>query len=342
MPELFGHMPSGEPVQRVSLANDHLRIQVITFGAVLQSIEAPDRSGAFANIVLGLTDLQDYVARSPHFGAVPGRYAGRIDGGRFTLDGVAYQLNVNKPPHTVHGGFHGFGKRNWSLDSHDKDHVALTLLSADGEEGFPGAVNATVRYTLDSRSLRIDYRAETDRPTIINLTNHSYFNLRGEGSGDIFDHVLTVHADTFLPVRPDGIPTGGAHPVDNTPFDFRTPQPVGARIRQADPQLQRVLGYDHAYVVRGAGLRPAAHLLDPSSGRTLAVHTTEPVVHVYSGNNLTGALAGPSGRIYRPGDAICFECEHPQDAPNHPAFPSTVLRPGTPYVSTTIFEFGTE
>ena len=158
MPELFGHMPSGEPVQRVSLANDHLRIQVITFGAVLQSIEAPDRSGAFANIVLGLTDLQDYVARSPHFGAVPGRYAGRIDGGRFTLDGVAYQLNVNKPPHTVHGGFHGFGKRNWSLDSHDKDHVALTLLSADGEEGFPGAVTATVRYTLDTRSLRIDYQ----------------------------------------------------------------------------------------------------------------------------------------------------------------------------------------
>ena len=340
MTELFGHMPSGQQVYRVPLGNEHLRVHVLTFGAVLQSIETPDGSGRWANVALGLNTLSEYVNRSPHFGAVPGRYAGRIDHGRVSLDGVDYQLNTNSPPHTLHGGFKGFGKRNWTLASHDATHVELTLLSPDGEEGFPGAVAVSVRYTLDGPALKIDYRAETDRPTVINLTNHSYFNLSGEGSGDVFGHILTVEADHFLPIRPDGIPTGAVHPVDRTPFDFRTPCPIGARIRQADPQLQRAGGYDHGFLVRGSGLRRAAHLLDPASKRTLTVHSTEPVVHVYSGNNLTGALAGPSGRIYRSGDAICFEAEHPQDAPNQSSLPSTLLRPGAPFTATTVFEFG--
>ena len=317
MTELFGHMPSGEQVYRVPLGNEHLRVQVLTFGAVLQSIETPDGSGRWANVALGLNTLSENVTRSPHFGAVPGRYAGRIDHGRISLDGVDYQLNTNSPPHTLHGGFKGFGKRNWTLASHDASHVELALLSPDGEEGFPGAVAVSVRYTLDGPALRIGYRAETDRPTVINLTNHSYFNLSGEGSGDIFGHILTVEADHFLPICP-----------------------VGARIRQADPHLQRAGGYDHGFLVRGSGLRRAAHLFDPASKRTLTVHSTEPVVHVYSGNNLTGALAGPSGRIYRSGDAICFEAEHPQDAPNQPSLPSTLLRPGAPFAATTVFEFG--
>ena len=341
MPELFGHMPSGQPVFGLWLVNEHARVRVLTFGAVLQTIETPDRAGAWLNIALGLQTLEDYTTRSPHFGAVPGRYAGRIDHGRFTLDGIAYQLNVNAPPHTLHGGFQGFGKRNWTLAGHDASHVELTLLSPDGEEGFPGTMQATVRYTLDGPALRIDYQAETDRPTVVNLTNHSYFNLSGEGSGDVFGHVLTLEADHFLPIRPDGIPTGATHPVGHTPFDFRKPCPIGRSIRNADPQLQRALGYDHAFLVRGQGLRLAAHVLDPASGRTLTVHTTQPVLHVYTGNNLTGALAGPSGRIYRSGDAVCFEAEHPQDAPNQPSFPSTTLRPGVPFTAKTVFEFGT-
>lgn len=341
MPEVFGHMASGDPVFRLALDNEHVRVRVLTFGAVLQSIEAPDGAGSWANVVLGLTTLDGYVNQSPHFGAVPGRYAGRIDHGRFSLDGVDHQLNVNNPPHTLHGGFKGFGKHNWTIVTHDGSHVELGLISPAGDEGFPGTVHATVRYTLQGPALRIDYRAETDRPTIVNLTNHSYFNLAGEGSGDVFGHTLTVESDYFLPIRPDGIPTGAVCPVEHTPFDFREPCAIGARLRQADPQLQRALGYDHGFLVRGDGLRQAAHLLEPMSGRTLTVHTTEPVVHVYSGNNLTGSLAGPSGRIYRSGDAVCFEAEHAQDAPNHPSLPSTVLRPGTPFTATTVFGFGT-
>ena len=340
MPELFGYMTSGEPVYRLLLDNGQLRVHVLTFGAVLQSIEAASHTGDRANVVLGLVTLDDYVALSPHLGAVPGRYAGRIDHGRFRLDGVDYQLNVNAPPHTLHGGFRGFGKQNWTLVSHDAVHVEMTLVSPDGEEGFPATVRAAVRYTLEGCNLRISYQAETDRPTIINLTNHSYFNLAGEGSGDIFGHLLTLESDVYLPIRPDGIPTGEAATVEHTPFDFRTPCAIGARLRQADPQLQRALGYDHGFLVRGDGLRRAAYLHEPVSGRTLTVHATEPVIHVYSGNNLTGSLAGPSGRIYRSGDAICFEAEHPQDAPNHPSFSSTVLRPGSPFTATTVFEFG--
>ncbi len=340
MPELFGHMPSGEPVHRVTLENAALRVQVLSVGAVLQSIEAPGRDGRRANVALGLATLEDYVAHSPHFGAVAGRYAGRIAHGRFTLDGVAHQLTRNRGGHSIHGGAAGFGKRAWTLADHGPAHVELAIGSPAGDEGYPGAVQVRVRYTLDGAALRIDYSAETDAPTVLNLTNHSYFNLAGEGAGDILGHRLTIDSDRFLPMDADSIPTGEIRSVEGTAFDFRTPCPIGARIRTADPQIMHALGYDHAYLLPGEGLRRAAMLEDPVSGRTLTVSTTEPAVHLYTGNNLTGALAGPSGRAYRQADGVCLETERPQDSPNQPGFPSTALRPGAPFRSTTVFGFG--
>lgn len=340
--ETFGHMPSGEPVHRVALDNGTLRVHVLTFGAVLQSIETPDRHGIRANIALGLTNLEDYISRSPHFGAVPGRYAGRIARGRFTLDGVTHQLECNEGFNAIHGGPHGFGKRDWTLASHDAHHATLERTSPEGEGGYPGTVHVRITYTLEGPDLRIGFHASTDRPTIINLTNHSYFNLAGEGSGDILDHELTIDSGHMLPTEPDGIPTGEIRPVGATPFDFRTPHRIGARIHQANPQILRALGYDHAYLLRGEGLRRAALLHDPRSGRTLTVLTTQPALQFYTGNMLKGDLAGLSGHTYRQTAGVCLETQHPQDSPNHPAFPSTELRPGQPFAATTIFRFGAE
>ena len=340
--EPFGHMPSGEPVYRVRLDNGRIRVHVLSFGAVLQSIETPDHHGNHANVVLGLTNLADYIARSPHFGAVPGRYAGRIARGRFTLDGVTHHLECNQGQNTIHGGPNGFGKRAWTLASYGVHHATLTLVSHHGEGGYPGTVQVRVTYTLEGPDLRIDFHAETDRPTVVNLTNHSYFNLAGEGIGDILDHELTIDSSHMLPIEPDGIPTGEIRPVENTPFDFRTPHRIGARIDQADPQILRALGYDHAYLIRGEGLRRAARLHDPRSRRTLTVLTTQPALQFYTGNTLKGDLAGPSNRTYRQAYGVCLEAQHPQDSPNHPAFPSTELRPGQPFSATTIFRFCAE
>ena len=340
MPDLFGHMPSGEPVHRIALDNGALRVQVLTIGAALQTIEAPDRDGARANVALGLATLEDYATRSPHFGAVAGRYAGRIAHGRFTLDGVAHQLTQNRAGHSIHGGAMGFGKRAWMLTDHGPTHANLAIGSLDGDEGYPGAVQVRVRYSLDGPALRVDYEAETDAPTILNLTNHSYFNLQGEGAGDVLGHRLTIDSDRFLPMDADSIPTGEIRAVEGTVFDFRTPCPIGARIRTADPQILQALGYDHTYMLPGDGLRRAALLEDPVSGRTMTVLTTEPCVHLYTGNNLTGSLAGPSGRAYRQTDGVCLETERPQNSPNRPEFPSTVLRPGTVFRSSTVFRFG--
>jgi aldose 1-epimerase len=340
MPELFGHMPSGEPVFRVSLGGDRLRAQLLTYGAVLQTLEVPDREGMLANVVLGFGTLAEYLANGGHFGAVPGRYAGRIDHGRFMLDGVQYQLAVNKPPHTVHGGMQGFGKHNWTIVDHGPDRVTMELKRPAGDEGFPGAVRVEVSYTVSDQQIRIDYRAETDCPTIINLTNHSYFNLAGEGHGDILGHRVTLDSGFYFPIREDGIPTGELLAVDGTPFDFRHEHTIGDRIKSPDQQLQNGLGYDHAYLLAQSGLRDAANVVEPNSGRTLTVATTEPVMHFYTGNNLTGTFAGLSGQLYGKFAGVCFEAEHPQDAPNHPAFPSAILRPGTDYTATTLFRFG--
>jgi len=338
--ETFGTMPSGEPVHRVTLDNGQIRIRVITYGAALQTIEVPSHDGKMENVALGLETLEDYLTTGGHLGAVPGRYAGRIANGRFTLDGQVYQVTVNRPPHCVHGGTTGFGKRNWTLAGHGQDFVELSLSSPDGEEGFPGTVEVVVRYAIEGAELRIDYQATTDRPTIINLTNHSYFNLAGEGSGDIFDERLTIGSDVVLPIAPDGIPTGELLPVEATPFDFRHERRIGDCITQSHPQLVIGRGYDISYVLPGQGLRRAAFLRDPASGRTMTVLTTEPILHFYSAGNLTGAPTGISGRVYRPGDALCFEAQHPQDAPNHSDFASTTLRPDAPFRATTVFQFG--
>ena len=228
MSELFGLMPAGDPVYRVCLSNNHAEVRLLTFGAVIQSIEVPDRDGQRRNVALGLSSLEDYIAHSPHFGAVPGRYAGRIDHGRFRLDGTDYQLTISSPPHTLHGGRNGFGKRNWAISSHSAAHLELVLISPDGDEGFPGTVETTVRYSLDGPELTIDFFASTDAATILNLTNHSYFNLCGEGDGDVFGHILSIDANDFLPIRPDGIPTGEVMPVAGTPFDFRVSCPASA------------------------------------------------------------------------------------------------------------------
>lgn len=335
---VYGHTETGVEVQRISLGGPALRVGVLTFGAVIERLETPDQSGHWANIVLGLDSLDGYVHRSPYFGAVPGRFANRIAGGRFALDGVEYHLACNDGPNALHGGPTGFGKRVWTIVGSSDRHVTLGYISANGEEGYPGTLHARVTYSLDGPDLRLDYWAQTDRPTVLNLTNHSYFNLGGEGSGSVLDHVLQVDADAFLPIDATSIPTGEIRSVSGTPFDFRASMPVGSRIRQADEQLQRGLGYDHTWVLRpGPGLRPAARLHDPASGRVLEVLTTQPGVQVYTANHLTGSLSGPSGRSYRQGDAICLETQHFPDSPNQPAFPAATLRPGETFNSTTIF-----
>ncbi len=336
----YGRLDDGTEILCFSLASAGLRARILTYGAVIAALETPDAQGDWANVVLGLDSLEGYVHRSPHFGAVPGRFANRIAHGRFTLDGVTYQLTCNDGPNTLHGGPTGFGHRAWTAVSSSAGHVALRYVSQDGEEGYPGTLTTTVTYTAKAGDLRIDYRAETDRPTVLNLTNHSYFNLAGEGSGDVMGHLLQIEADHFTPIDPTGIPTGEVRPVAGTPFDFRIPQPIGACIREADDQLQRARGYDHNWMLRpGPGVHPAARLHHPGSGRTLQVLTDQPGVQAYSGNMLTGALAGPSRRIYRPGDAVCLETQHVPDSPNQPTFPSTVLRPHQVFTSSTVFRF---
>lgn len=335
---LYGATASGHAVHRIALRGPDLRADILTYGAAIERLEAPDVAGRWDNVVLGLTRLEDYVARSPHFGAVPGRFANRIAGGRFMLDGAEHVLTRNDGPNTLHGGAAGFGKRVWTLLGSSDRHATLGLVSGDGEEGFPGTLHVELTYTIDGTDLRLDYAARTDRPTVLNLTNHSYFNLGGEGSGSVLGHTLRVEADAFLPTDAASIPTGEVRPVAGTPFDFREAAPIGRTIRMADEQILWGCGFDHNFVLRpGAGLRPAATLHDPGTGRTLEVLTTEPGVQVYSANKLTGALAGPSGRAYRSGDALCLETQHFPDSPNRPEFPTTVLRPGTAFASTTVF-----
>lgn len=318
-----------------------LTARVASFGAILHTLDAPDREGRRANVVLGRPTLDDYRAdNDPHFGAVCGRYANRIAGARFTLDGIEHRLVANDGPNTLHGGPDGFDRREWEAERAD-DSLLLRLTSPDGDMGFPGELRVEVRYTLDEDALRIDYRAETDRPTVANLTNHTYWNLAGEGSGSIEEHVLEVAASRFVRVGPGAIPTGELAPVDGTPLDFREPRRLGERLRDAHEQLALTRGYDHSLVLDD-GAQPAARLHDPASGRVLEVTTTEPALHVYTGNHLDGTLAGTSGGLYRQGDGVALEAQHFPDSPNHPEFPSTVLRPGDELRSTTTYRLGVD
>ncbi|QGY01356.1 galactose mutarotase [Methylobacterium mesophilicum SR1.6/6] len=340
--QVFGHTADGQAVARHVLSRGSLRVAVIDFGAAVTAIEVPDRAGRSANVVLGLDTLEGYETVSPSFGAVVGRYANRIGGGRFSLDGHTYRLPVNEGPNTLHGGPRNFGRRMWRVERSDATSLALARLSPDGEEGFPGNLEVRVRYSLPGEGvLRLDYAATTDRPTILNLTNHSYFNLAGEGAGSVLGHEVRLDADAFTPTDATQVPTGEIRPVDGTPFDFRTPRRLEAHIRDGDPQLAIAKGYDHTFVLRGpAGtLRPAATCIDPGSGRRLDVWTTQPALQLYTGNNLDGTLIGPSGRIYRSGDGVCFETQGFPDAPNRPTFPSAVLRPGETFAATTEFRF---
>jgi len=343
----FGNLPDGSAVELFTLTNrTGMEVRTIPYGAVIVSIKVPDRNGRLDDVVLGFAALDGYLQNNPYFGAVVGRYGNRIAKGRFSLDGTTYQLATNNGPNHLHGGVKGFDKVLWQAEPFERDDrvgVVYMHVSADGDEGYPGSVTARVTYTLTpSNELIVDYHATSTKPTPINLTQHSYFNLAGEGSGDILGHLLTIEADRFTPVDATLIPTGELMPVEGTPFDFRRASSIGARIGSDDVQLRNGMGYDHNWVLNGSlgTLHHAATLQDPQSGRTLDVTTTEPGVQFYSGNFLNGTLVGKSGRRYQQRFGLCLETQHFPDSPNHPEFPSTILRPGARFQSTTMFAFG--
>ncbi|MGI5347914.1 aldose epimerase family protein [Streptomyces sp. CA-250714] len=347
--EHFGTLDNGERVDRWTLANGGTRLRVLSYGGIVQSLEIPDRRGRTANVSLGFDALDDYVADSPYFGALIGRYGNRIAGAKFTLDGTEYQLPANDGKHSLHGGTKGFDKRVWDVEPYRAGQsVGLTLryVSRDGEMGYPGTLRTRVRYLLTPRGeLRIDYTATTDKATVVNLTNHTYFNLAGAGSGSIESHTLRIAASRYTPVDAGLIPTGALARVAGTPFDFRHGKPIGQDLREGHPQILRGQGYDHNFVL-DKGIteepRPVITVTEPESGRMMRVATTEPGVQFYSGNFLDGTLKGASGRVYRAGDGFCLETQHFPDSPNQPDFPSTVLRPGRTYRSSTIYSFGTD
>jgi aldose 1-epimerase len=345
----FGARPDGTPVEVWTLrSTSGMAVSVLTYGATIAAVEVPGADGRVANVALGFGDLAGYMSRRyltncPYFGSTIGRYANRIAGGRFTLDGAGHELPANNGPNTLHGGTAGFDKRVWSAEAAGGG-VRMSYLSADGEEGFPGAVQATVTISLDDRGcLRLDYQATTDRPTVVNLTNHSYWNLAGEGAGTVHGHRLYINASHYTPVDAALIPTGAVDDVTGTPFDFRVPRAVGERVGGGHPQLALAGGYDHNYVLdREAGdegLQLAAIVADPLSGRQVTVETTEPGLQFYSGNFLDGSFSGPSGRVYGRGSGLALETQHFPDTPNQPGFPSAVLRPGEVYRSSTSYTF---
>lgn len=343
----FGVLPTGDTVHRFTLANGDVTMRVLDYGGIVQSLETPDRQGIRQDVVLGFDDLEGYLHRSPYFGALIGRYGNRIATGRFTLDGTTHTLAANNGPHALHGGLTGFDKVRWQvLDATDRSLV-LRHVSRDGDEGYPGTLTATVTYTLtaDNRWV-IDYEATTDRATPVNLTQHTYWNLRGHGAEPVLQHELQLVADAFTPVDATLIPTGVLQPVAGTPFDFRTPQPIGARIDAAHEQLRHGSGYDHNFVLAGprdaAGVRFAAQVREPATGRTLAMSTTEPGVQFYVGNFLDGRITGKGGAVYARHSAFCLEAQHFPDSPNQPAFPSTILRPGERRTSRTEYAFGVD
>lgn len=343
---LFGKLADGTKVYSWSLANGGTKLKVLSYGGIVQSLEIPDRHGKYRNVSLGFDNIEDYVASSPYFGALIGRYGNRIAKGRFTLDGTAYQLSVNDGVNSLHGGAKGFDKRVWDIEPFTKgSDVGLYLhyTSVDGEQGYPGTLKVKVTYTLTKNGdWRVDYEATTDKATVVNLTSHVYWNLAGEGSGSIYDHELKIAAARYTPVDSGLIPTGELAKVAGTPFDFRRTKTVGEDIRVAHQQLLYGKGLDHNWALdKGITAKPehAATLRDPSSGRTLKIATTEPGLQFYSGNFLDGTLVGTGGHIYRQGDALCLETQHFPDSPNHASFPSTVLRPGQTYRTTTVHTF---
>ena len=344
--ESFGRTKGGEAVEIYTLRNRRgAEARVMTYGAALVSLKVPDRAGRFEDVLLGFDDLATYESDTHYIGAVVGRYANRIARGRFTLNGVEYKLAVNNGENHLHGGLRGFDKVVWKarpLNTRAGSAVELTYVSRDGEEGYPGTLTVRVVYTLtEANELRIQYSATTDRDTVVNLTNHAYFNLGGHNSGDILQHLLLINADRFTPTDAGSIPTGELRPVRGTPFDFKRPTAIGARIDQPDEQLKFGNGYDHNFVVNGrAGVvRLAARATDPKSGRVMEVWTDQPGVQFYTGNFLEGTAPGKGGAVYGRRSAFCLETQHFPDSPNHPEFPTTVLRRGARFRSTTVYKF---
>jgi len=343
----FGTMPDGTPVRLFTLTNaTGMEVRAITYGIILVSIRVPDRHGKLADIVIGHDDLEGYLTKSRYFGAVVGRYGNRIAGGHVEIDGRTYRLTLNNGPNHLHGGVKGFDKTVWNAEIANDSRgpsVVFTHTSPDGHEGYPGTVAARVGYTVtDQNELIVEYSATTDKPTILNFTQHSYFNLAGVGSGDVMGHRLTLHADKYTPVDATQIPTGELAPVEGTPFDFRRETAIGERIDGDSPQLKLGAGYDHNFVLtrNGPGLAPAARVVDPDSGRSMEISTTEPGIQFYSGNKLDGSMSGKGGHVYGSRTGLCLETQHFPDSPNKPHFPSTVVRPGEHYKSTTTFKFG--
>ena len=344
--ESFGKLPSGEEVRLFTLTNKNgMEARIMNYGGAIVSLKTPDRNGQLADVVLGFDSLDGYLKGSPYFGALVGRYGNRIAGGKFVLNGETYTLPVNNGPNSLHGGLKGFDKVLWSAEQGEGQSLVLKYVSADGEEGYPGELSATVTYTLtDDNELKIDYEAATTKPTVVNLTNHSYFNLKDGGASTILDHELTLMADRTTPVDEGLIPTGELRPVEGTPFDFRTSTPIGARIDAGDEQIKFGGGYDHNFVLNrsGEGLAPAARVYEPTTGRVMEVSTTEPAVQFYTGNFLDGTLTGKGGVTYARRSALCLETQHYPDSPNKPDFPSTTLNPGETYRSTTVYKFSAQ
>lgn len=346
MKQHYGSTADGKSVEEYTLTNRQgAEVKLITYGGTITSIRMPDRDGQFANVTLGFDNLADYESKSPFFGSIIGRYGNRIAKGQFTLNGKQYMLAATDGPNALHGGEKGFDKVVWDAEEITENGaagVAFSRISPDGEEGYPGTLTVRVSYVLtDANELRMQYHATTDAPTIVNLTNHAYFNLRGEGNGSIEDHILFVDADRYTPVDTTLIPTGELASVADTPFDFRVPKRIGAGLRTNHEQIAIAQGYDHNFVLNraGDGLRLGARVYEPASGRILEIHTTEPGMQFYSGNFLDATLVGSSGRLYRQGDAFALETQHFPDSPNQPPFPSTVLQPGEVYDTTTIYKF---
>ena len=340
--EHLGSLPDGRAVPVFTLTGTGgAEVRVMAYGAIVVSGRVPDRTGALDDVVLGYDTLDGYLRDRCFMGSVVGRYANRIRGGRFPLDGREVVLETNDGPNHLHGGHDGFHRRLWTAEPVADDAVRLGLVSADGDGGYPGRLDVSVTYTLSpGNELSVDYLATSDRATPVNLTQHSYFNLAGAGT--VLDHLLAIDADAFTPVDETLIPTGERAPVAGTPFDFTRPTAIGARIGDAHPQLLHGHGYDHNFVLRGGGLAPAARLADPRSGRVLDVRTTEPGLHFYSGNFLTAEPRGKGGRAYALHDGLCLETQHFPDSPNRPDFPSTIVRPGEPLRSRTVFAFSTD
>jgi len=341
----YGKTAAGENVDLYTLRNSKgVEAKITNYGGIVVSLKVPDRNGKFDDVVLGFNDLESYLTKNdPYMGALIGRYGNRIAKGRFTLNSVEYKLAVNNGENHLHGGIKGFDKVIWTgheMKTPAGPAVVLTYLSKDNEEGYPGNLNVRVVYTLTNKNeLKIDYSATTDKDTVTNLTHHSYFNLAGEGNGDILSHVVTINANRFVPTDAGSIPTGELKSVAGTPFDFLKAKAIGARINQDDEQLKFGNGYDHTWVINGRGMRLAATAYEATSGRVMQVWTTEPGMQFYTGNFLNGTLTGKSGKVYVRRTGFCFETQHYPDSPNQPSFPTTTLKKGQTLKSTTIYRF---